>query len=206
MMPLVARASFFMVFAISSFLLIGCNRRSNEESAHLSDADKFKELLNVIVEESATEIQRLNTEFVRENGKEKEFRGGEITILPTRVELADSGVGLVWERMLYAKLDEEQVEAMKVLYSDPWDSLEGYCKPPVLDWMKDYDYFVIEKLFARGRIPINETRIDYQRCLEYLEFISDYNSDVGPFSSDESNDLKGVAKAAKKAKEMLLNQ
>ena len=75
--------------------------------------------------------------------------------------------------MLYVKLENEEIEALKDLYSSPWDLLEGYCKPPVMDWMRNYDYFVVEKLFTRGGILINETRIDYQECRDYLEFMSD---------------------------------
>lgn len=149
-----------LIIAICLAALCACDKNSNEHRLPSSESE-LKEFLIRIQAESQPQILNQQQQGISLNEK--------MVIIPVKLSLMEDGLGLMWERTILGIYTDEQTEALKIVSEVPYEYMGDYCQSPSIDWMRDYDYRIYEKLFTESGVLIRDFEVNLHACEKYLE-------------------------------------
>jgi hypothetical protein len=127
---------------------------------------ELKEFLIYVKANSKEMIKEIKQELLL-RPHNNESIAQEILTIPQEVNITENGLGLIWDRAILGDYTDSEIEAMKTLYDVPLYVMKDYCKPPVINWMRDFGYTIQEKLYTESGILILDFLVTAEECDSY---------------------------------------
>jgi len=149
-----------LILVIFIVALCSCGRNGSELRLPRTEGE-LKEFLVRFQAESQSRIVDEQKQGIQ--------NGVEMVIIPAKLNLTVDGLGILWERTILGEFTSEQIDALKVVAEVPYEYMSEYCQPPSIDWMRDFEYRIYEKLYTESGATIRDFEVNIHACERYVE-------------------------------------